>query len=45
MHPAAPSVGTPTFYGQPRATTDQISPIYWELHTTHRDQAKRIFKG
>lgn len=39
------TIGTPTFYGQPRATADQISPLYWELHTTHRDQAERIFKG
>ncbi|MER5900211.1 SDR family NAD(P)-dependent oxidoreductase [Streptomyces mirabilis] len=39
------TIGTPTFYGQPRATADQISPIYWDLHTTHRDQAERIFRG
>ncbi|MGW1061497.1 SDR family NAD(P)-dependent oxidoreductase [Micromonospora rubida] len=28
--------------GAPAATADQISPVYWELHT-HRDQAERIF--
>ncbi|MFG2366877.1 SDR family NAD(P)-dependent oxidoreductase [Streptomyces mirabilis] len=39
------TIGTLTFYGQPRATADQISPIYWDLHTTHRDQAERIFRG
>ncbi|MEV0222449.1 SDR family NAD(P)-dependent oxidoreductase [Streptomyces sp. NPDC050704] len=39
------TIGTSTFYGQPRATADQISPVYWELHTTHRYQAERIFKG
>ncbi|CAM5707843.1 hypothetical protein SALBM311S_09958 [Streptomyces alboniger] len=30
------TIVTPTFYGQPRATADQISPVHWELHTTHR---------
>ncbi|MGW5064283.1 SDR family NAD(P)-dependent oxidoreductase, partial [Streptomyces sp. NPDC004096] len=39
------SIGTPTFYGQPRATPDQIVPLYWELHTTHRDQAELLFRG
>ncbi|QMV12176.1 SDR family NAD(P)-dependent oxidoreductase [Streptomyces lincolnensis] len=39
------TIGTPTFYGQPRATADQISPVHWELHTTHRDQAERIFRA
>ncbi|PAZ13636.1 short-chain dehydrogenase [Streptomyces sp. SA15] len=39
------SIGTPTFYGQPKATADQISPVYWDLHTTHRDEAERIFRG
>ncbi|MFD7714293.1 SDR family NAD(P)-dependent oxidoreductase [Streptomyces sp. NPDC059814] len=28
--------------GAPAATADQISPVYWDLHT-HRDQAERIF--
>lgn len=28
--------------GAPAATADQISPVYWDLHT-HRDQAEQIF--
>ena len=39
------TIGTPTFYGQPRATADQLSLLYWDLHITHRDQAERIFRG
>jgi NADP-dependent 3-hydroxy acid dehydrogenase YdfG len=39
------TIGTPTFYGQPCATADQISPVHWELHTTKRDHAEHIFKG
>ncbi|MCZ0999529.1 SDR family NAD(P)-dependent oxidoreductase [Streptomyces mirabilis] len=39
------TIGAPTFYGQSRVTADRISPVYWELHTTHRDQAERIFRG
>ncbi|MFE3033012.1 SDR family NAD(P)-dependent oxidoreductase [Streptomyces canus] len=39
------TIGTPTFYGQPKVTADRISPLYWELHTTDRDQAERIFKS
>jgi NADP-dependent 3-hydroxy acid dehydrogenase YdfG len=39
------TIGNSTFYGQPKATGDQISPTYWDLHTTHRDQAERIFRG
>ncbi len=39
------TIGTPTFYGQPRATADQLSLLYWDLHTTHRDRAERIFRG
>ncbi|CAM5439147.1 SDR family NAD(P)-dependent oxidoreductase [Streptomyces coeruleorubidus] len=35
----------PSFYGRPTATADQISPLYWDLHTTHRDKAERIFRG
>lgn len=38
-------VGTPTFYGQPRATAEQTSRVHGELHTAHRDQAERIFRG
>ncbi|WP_330262796.1 SDR family NAD(P)-dependent oxidoreductase [Streptomyces griseorubiginosus] len=39
------TIGTPTFYGQPRVTPEQIAPLYWELHTTHRDKAERIFRA
>lgn len=39
------TIGTPTFYGQSKATADQISPLYWELHTTDRDNAERIFRA
>ncbi|MPY48834.1 SDR family NAD(P)-dependent oxidoreductase [Streptomyces acidicola] len=39
------TIGTSTFYGQPKATADQLSPLYWELHTTDRDKAERIFRG
>ncbi|MFF4357710.1 SDR family NAD(P)-dependent oxidoreductase [Streptomyces sp. NPDC001604] len=38
-------IGTPTFYGQPRVAGGQISPVYWELHTSQRDQAERIFRA
>ncbi|MFE4537508.1 SDR family NAD(P)-dependent oxidoreductase [Streptomyces scopuliridis] len=27
----------------PVAPPEAISPVYWELHTTHRDQAERVF--
>ncbi|MGW0946041.1 SDR family NAD(P)-dependent oxidoreductase [Streptomyces sp. NPDC002623] len=39
------TIGTPTFYGQPRATADQLSLLHWDLHTTHRDRSERIFRG
>jgi NAD(P)-dependent dehydrogenase (short-subunit alcohol dehydrogenase family) len=39
------TIGTPTFYGQPQATADQLSLLYWDLHITNRDQAERIFRG
>lgn len=38
------NIGPSTFYGQPRATPDQISPMYWDLHI-NRDTAEQIFKG
>jgi hypothetical protein len=28
----------------PSATTDEIAPIYWEMHTA-RDAAERVFQG
>ncbi|SEC55245.1 short chain dehydrogenase [Streptomyces sp. 3213] len=39
------TIGTPTFYGQPRATADQLALLYWDLHMNHRDQSERIFRG
>ncbi|GAA2418106.1 SDR family NAD(P)-dependent oxidoreductase [Streptomyces coeruleofuscus] len=30
--------------GIPVATPEQISPLYWELHTTKRDEAELVFK-
>jgi NADP-dependent 3-hydroxy acid dehydrogenase YdfG len=39
------AIGTSSFYGRPTATADQISPVHWDLHTTHRDEAERIFRG
>ncbi|MGW0369665.1 SDR family NAD(P)-dependent oxidoreductase [Streptomyces coeruleorubidus] len=39
------TIGMSSFYGRPTVTADQISPLYWDLHTTHRDEAERIFRG
>ncbi|WP_019067991.1 hypothetical protein [Streptomyces hokutonensis] len=39
------TIGTPTFYGQPRATADQLALLHWDLHMNHRDQSERIFRG
>ncbi|SFH21904.1 SDR family NAD(P)-dependent oxidoreductase [Streptomyces mirabilis] len=39
------TIGTPTFYGQPRVTADQISPVHWELHAAQRDQSEQIFRA
>ncbi|WP_410611152.1 SDR family NAD(P)-dependent oxidoreductase [Amycolatopsis sp. lyj-109] len=30
--------------GFPTAPAEQISPVYWELHTTDRDKAERVFR-
>ncbi|WP_329280199.1 hypothetical protein [Streptomyces sp. NBC_01451] len=27
----------------PTAQPEQISPVYWDLHTTKRDQAELVF--
>jgi NADP-dependent 3-hydroxy acid dehydrogenase YdfG len=27
----------------PTAPAEQISPVYWQLHTTHRNEAERVF--
>ncbi|MFG2557250.1 SDR family NAD(P)-dependent oxidoreductase [Streptomyces sp. NPDC048581] len=37
------SIGTSVVPGFPTAKPEEISPVYWELHTTHRDQAERVF--
>jgi short-subunit dehydrogenase len=37
------SIGTAVIPGLPTARPEQISPVYWELHTTGRDQAERVF--
>ncbi|MET9090044.1 SDR family NAD(P)-dependent oxidoreductase [Streptomyces sp. NPDC004237] len=39
------TIDTPTFYGQPKAPADQISPLYWDLHATYRDKAEFVFRG
>ncbi|MFM9448800.1 SDR family NAD(P)-dependent oxidoreductase [Streptomyces acidiscabies] len=39
------TIGTPTFYGQPRVMADEISPVHWALHTTQRDQPEQIFRA
>ncbi|MET8406059.1 SDR family NAD(P)-dependent oxidoreductase [Streptomyces sp900116325] len=37
------SIGTPAVPGFPTAKPEEISPVYWELHTTRRDQAELVF--
>ncbi|SQD97394.1 MULTISPECIES: SDR family NAD(P)-dependent oxidoreductase [unclassified Parafrankia] len=37
------SIGTAVIPGAPVAQPEEISPVYWELHTTHRDAAERVF--
>ncbi|MER6424732.1 SDR family NAD(P)-dependent oxidoreductase [Streptomyces sp. NPDC001137] len=36
------SIGTPAVPGFPTAQPEEISPVYWELHTTKRDQAELV---
>ena len=38
------TIGDSSFYGQPRATAEQIAPLYWDVHTS-RDSAERFFQG
>ena len=38
------SIGIAVIPGLPVAQPEEISPVYWELHTTHRDEAERVFK-
>ncbi|WP_046506795.1 SDR family NAD(P)-dependent oxidoreductase [Streptomyces odonnellii] len=37
------SIGTSVVPGFPTAKPEEISPVYWELHTTRRDQAELVF--
>ncbi|MDT9700938.1 SDR family NAD(P)-dependent oxidoreductase [Streptomyces sp. P17] len=37
------SIGMSVVPGFPTAKPEQIAPVYWELHTTHRDEAERVF--
>ncbi|MDH6493967.1 SDR family NAD(P)-dependent oxidoreductase [Streptomyces sp. SAI-149] len=37
------SIGTPALPGFPTAQPDEISPVYWDLYTTKRDQAELVF--
>jgi NAD(P)-dependent dehydrogenase (short-subunit alcohol dehydrogenase family) len=38
------SIGVSVIPGLEAAKPEQISPLYWELHTTHRDEAERVFR-
>jgi NADP-dependent 3-hydroxy acid dehydrogenase YdfG len=38
------AVGMSVLPDQPTAQPDEISPVYWELHTTHRDEAEHVFR-
>ncbi|QNP68190.1 SDR family NAD(P)-dependent oxidoreductase [Streptomyces roseirectus] len=37
------SIGTPAVPGFPTAQPHEISPVYWDLHTTKRDLAELVF--
>jgi len=37
------SIGTPAVPGFPTAQPEEISPVYWDLHATHREEAERVF--
>lgn len=37
------SIGMSVVPGFPTADPEQISPVHWGLHTTHRDEAERVF--
>ncbi|MET8980113.1 SDR family NAD(P)-dependent oxidoreductase [Streptomyces sp. NPDC004539] len=39
------SIGMSVVPGFPTARPEEISPVYWELHTVHRDKAERVFSG
>jgi NAD(P)-dependent dehydrogenase (short-subunit alcohol dehydrogenase family) len=37
------SIGMSVVPGFPTAKPEQIAPVYWDLHTTRRDQAELVF--
>jgi hypothetical protein len=37
------SIDTPALPGYPTAPAHEISPVYWQLHTTGRDQFEHVF--
>ncbi|MFB7992444.1 SDR family NAD(P)-dependent oxidoreductase [Streptomyces sp. NPDC056002] len=37
------SIGISVIPGFPTAQPEEISPVYWELHTTDRNKAERVF--
>ncbi|MFI7640647.1 SDR family NAD(P)-dependent oxidoreductase [Nonomuraea sp. NPDC049400] len=37
------SIGLSVIPDFPTAQPEEIAPVYWELHTTHRDEAERVF--
>ncbi|MET9967453.1 SDR family NAD(P)-dependent oxidoreductase [Streptomyces sp. NPDC006356] len=37
------SIGMSVVPGFPTAQPEEISPVYWDLHTTRRDQAELVF--
>ncbi|NUO46229.1 MAG: SDR family oxidoreductase [Streptomyces sp.] len=39
------SIGTSAVPGFPTAQPEEIAPVYWDLHTTKRDQAELVFRG
>ncbi len=39
------SIGTPAIPGFPTAQPEEISPVYWDLHTTKRDQAELVYSS
>jgi NAD(P)-dependent dehydrogenase (short-subunit alcohol dehydrogenase family) len=38
------AIGTSFLPHIPVAQPEEIAPVYWELHTTHRDAAERVFR-
>ena len=37
------AIGTSAIPGFPTAQPEEISPVYWDLHTTKRDEAELVF--